>query len=181
MTTSSKSTWSPALVPAQFKSIAIFLCIINLLFATSCISVNLSGAKAKKAENIKVQAPNPPFEKAKSDTVDELWRNPTNGNTISYLSDCGDSSDPSLLAIEKGALAGLYPYTTVSSEDLWFDGRGARRSKVRGTVDGVPSMVDLLVYKRNNCIYILTYVGLEKHFSSDQAKFDQFMERFHAP
>jgi len=148
---------------------------------TGCISVSLSGDKHEKANGVKLQAPAAPFEKAKGDNVDEIWRNPKNGNAISYLSDCSDQSDPSLLSIEQGVLSGLNPYSYESQTELTFDGRGARKSRVKGTVDGVASVVDLLVFKRNNCIYILSYVGLQQKHSEDQQRFDTFMERFHAP
>ncbi len=78
-------------------------------------------------------------------------------------------------------MSGLYPYSYQSQKDLVFQGRAARRVQVKGVVDGVPSIVDLLIFKRNNCIYILNYVGLEQYHGADEKQFEGFLERFQAP
>jgi hypothetical protein len=163
------------MMAATLKTAILALCM------TGCISVNLSNNKLQKAAGIKFQSPEAPFEKASGENVDQIWRNPKNGNAISFLSDCSDSSDPSLVAIEQGVLSGLYPYSYESQTQMTFDGRAARKSRIKGTVDGVASIVDLMVYKKNNCIYILSYVGLQQKHAEDQKRFDTFVERFHAP
>lgn len=156
------------------------LCIMMLSMG-GCVSVQLGGSKSIRAKGITYTKPDSRFEKASADNVDEIWRNPRNGNAISYLSECGDSSDPSLISVEQGVLSGLYPYTYESQKDIMFENRAARRVSVKGVVDGVPSLVDLLIFKRNNCLYILSYVGLEQHHQEDLKVFDRFTQGFHAP
>lgn len=157
------------------------LCCILILMLGGCVSIDLGPKHPEHAAGVKFTPPPPPFIKAEGTNVDSIWRNPKNGNAISFLSDCGDTSDPSLKSIEQGVLSGLYPYTYTTQRDIYYEGRAGRRIQVQGTVDGVPSLVDLLIFKRNNCIYILTYVGLEQHHPSDQIRYEEFIERFHAP
>ena len=146
-----------------------------------CVSVHIAPPKAERSTGVKFEAPASPFTKAAADNVDGIWRNTKNGNAISYLSDCSDTSDPPLTSIEQGVLTGLNPYTYVAQKETKFEGRAARRSTVKGQVDGIPSIVDLLIFKRNNCIYILSYAGLEQHHETNKKSFDEFISRFKTP
>lgn len=154
---------------------------ILIFVVTGCVSVALGPGKPSRSTGIRYNAPAKPFVKASADNVDEIWRNPSNGNAISFLSECNDPSDPTLHSIEQGVLSGLYPYSYTSQADTTFDGRAARQVQVKGIVDGVPSLVDLLIFKRNNCLYILSYVGLEKDHHRDRKAFEDFTSGFHAP
>ena len=42
----------------------------------------------------------------------------------------------------------------------------------------MPTQIDLLVFKRNMCIYILTYVGVKKSFSDNRPAFQIFLDGF---
>jgi hypothetical protein len=154
---------------------------ILLFTCTSCVSVALGPGAPQRASGVRFSAPAKPFEKASAEHVDGTWRDSANGNAISYLSECNDPSDPTLHAIEQGVLSGLYPYSYVTQADTTYEGRAARRVQVKGIVDGVPSLVDLLIFKRNNCLYILSYVGLEQHHQRNQKAFEDFISGFHAP
>jgi hypothetical protein len=59
--------------------------------------------------------------------------------------------------------------------------REGRRVHAAGKVDGVPTEIDLLAFKRNHCIYILSYVGVKKAFTEDRSAFTKFIEGFRAP
>jgi hypothetical protein len=152
-----------------------------MVVSTGCVSVSLGPPHPTHSSGVRFTAPPKPFEKSSAENVDEIWRDPKNGNAISYLSECNDPADPTLHAIEQGVLSGLYPYTYISQEDTTYEGRAARRALVKGVVDGVPSLVDLLIFKRNNCLYILSYVGLEQHHHQQQKAFEDFIAGFHAP
>lgn len=157
------------------------LIVIMFTVLSGCVSVELGSNKTQKAVGVKLSAPTAPFQKSTGDNVDAIWRNAGNANAISFISDCGDTSDPSLQSIEQGVLSGLYPYSYQSQKDLQFEGRAARRIQVEGQVDGVKSTVELLIFKRNSCIYILSYVGLAQHHSENQQQFEDFIQGFHAP
>ena len=159
-----------------------FLTVLGLLFSSACITVRLGkDADGKHAEGVHYVEPASPFQKDPRDEVDAAWKNPKNGNVISFLSDCSDKSDPPLDQVVQGTLSGLNNLHMDSQESPTVQGRAARRALASGTVDGVPSMIDLLVFKRNMCIYILSYVGVKKSFPENRAQFEQFLSGFVAP
>lgn len=164
----------------KFSAALIYIWVLGNMLG--CISVNLGGKdESKRAAGVQVTEPTSPFEVDKRMDVDGSWKNHKNGNSISYISDCQDPSDPPLEGIIDGALAGLNELKLESNESPTIQGREARRVMASGKVDGVPSKIDLLVFKRNHCIYILSYVGVQKAFSENFAQFDKFISGFRAP
>ena len=162
--------------------IEIPLSFAVLCFLAGCVSVNLGGGSAgKRADGVHVVDPKAPFSKETRADLDGAWINGKNGNTISYLTDCQDNSDPSLDTIVQGAMMGLSDLKIDSSLSPMFQEREARRVVAVGKVDGVPSKIDLMAFKRNHCIYILSYVGVQKAFEQDHPQFDQFIHGFRAP
>ena len=146
------------------------------------MTVNLGkGGDSKRAEGVNYREPGAPFQRDAQPDVDSAWKNPVNGNVISFLSDCKDPSDPPLDHIVQGALTGLSELHYDSSESPMVQGRESRRVSATGKVDGVPTQIDLLVFKRNSCIYILTYVGVKRAFNDNRAEFNAFVQGFKAP
>lgn len=156
--------------------------LFTAAFFTGCVTVNLGdGSKGQKAKGVEYMEPAAPFVKEARDTVDAAWKNAKNGNVISYLSDCKDPSDPPLDHIVQGVLAGLNDVKVESTESPMIQGREARHVVAFGKVDGVPTGTELVVFKRNFCIYILSYVGVQKFFPENRAAFTQFTSGFRAP
>lgn len=161
---------------AKLKIILLFPLLVS-----ACVTVNLSGGKTEKAEGVVVTPPAKPFEAQSRDDVDAAWKNSKNGNVISYLSDCKDPSDPPLDQIVAGVLSGIANLKIESSSSPNIQGREARRVSVKGNVDGVSTYVELLVFKRNSCIYILNYAGVAGSAAENQKDFNRFIEGFRAP
>lgn len=156
--------------------------IFITLFLSSCVSVKLGTSdETKRATNVVYREPKAPFVKDDRTEVDASWRHPRNGNSISFLSDCKDPSDPPLDNIVQGVVVGLGDLNFESKETVTVQGREGRRVLASGKVDGVPSLIDLLVFKRNQCIYILTNVGVKSAFAENRADFAKFVEGFRAP
>jgi hypothetical protein len=159
-----------------------FATLIILGFSLSgCVSVKLAQQEAKRATGVKFSAPAKPFSPDGTKEVDAAWQNPKNGNLISYLTDCQDDNDPTLDTILQGALGGITELKFDKKESPAIQGREARRVVVSGKVDGVPTGIDMIAFKRDSCIYILSYVGVQKTFNEDHAAFDRFVEGFRAP
>lgn len=154
-----------------------------LLTATACVSVKLSGTDntAKRAVGVTHNEPGKPFTFAENPDVDASWKNAKNGNMISYVSDCKDPSDPPLDNIVAGVVAGITDLKYESREEVTMQGREGRRVLATGKVDGVQSAIDLLVFKRNYCIYILTYAGVKNSFPANREDFNKFIQGFRAP
>lgn len=159
-----------------FLTISIFSC-------SACVSVKLSTANSgtKRAEGVQYVEPAKPFAKNENPDVDASWQNSKNGNMISFLSDCKDPSDPPLDNIVAGVVAGVSELKIESREVIEIQGREGRRVLATGNVDGVPSAIDLLVFKRNFCIYILTYAGVKNSFPANRDEFTKFVQGFKSP
>lgn len=164
----------------RLTSLSIFILMSGLL--GGCVTVKMANdGSGKRAEGVAYSEPKRPFEREDRTDVDAAWKNRANGNLISFISDCADPGDPSLEQIVGGVLGGLADLKIHSEESVTVQARAGRRVHAAGKVDGVPSEIDLLVFKRNQCIYILTYVGVQKAFPDDRAAFGQFLAGFRAP
>lgn len=158
---------------------------VSILFfsTTACVSVKLSTAEGstKRAVGVQYAAPASPFAKNENPDVDASWQNAKNGNVISFLSDCKDPSDPPLDNIVAGVVAGVSDLKFDSRDEVDVQGREGRRVVATGRVDGVPSAIEMLVFKRNYCIYILTYAGVKSTFAANRSEFAKFTQGFRAP
>ncbi len=161
------------------RFISAFFLAISI---TACVSVNIGDSgQSQKSTTVQFKAPAAPFVVFKTDFVDSAFKNPRNGNSISFLSECNSAADPSLDTIHKGLISSIDRAESISKKIYQYNNREALRSTVSGYVDGVQSKFDLLVFKKNNCTYILSYVATEKNFSENLSVFETFTENFVVP
>lgn len=157
------------------------LSLIPAFALASCVTVNLGGGKTTTAQGVSYSQPEKPFEEIKLKDADHAWQNKDNGNTISYLSTCNDPADPSLKAARGDFLASLNSLKIISESESEFNGREALATVAEGRVDGVLTKLELLLFKKNNCLYTLSYVALAKTFAENQEAYAKFSESFRAP
>ncbi|MCM2280748.1 MAG: DUF3103 domain-containing protein, partial [Bdellovibrionaceae bacterium] len=131
--------------------IRTYLLILAYGFSVGCVSVNLGQAKTEKSESVRFQVPPAPFSRFEPAGADQAWKNPNNGNLISYLSVCNDPADPGLEAMQAEMLAAFEDAQVVRSAERSFNGRRALNTEAEGLVDGVKTRLELLVFKKNNC------------------------------
>ncbi|MEZ0392575.1 MAG: hypothetical protein ACAH59_10180 [Pseudobdellovibrionaceae bacterium] len=158
-----------------------FLLLSNLLLLIGCVNVDLKTESPTKSESYTFAEPAKPFQEMKDKQTDQAWLNPDTGNTIAVLSECSESRDPSLIALEGETIQALNSYQITESKELQFEARAARRSLAEGTVDGIPVKMDVLTFKKNSCAYTLTYVGRAKGFERDRSTFENFLRGFRVP
>lgn len=163
------------------RTTAIFLFLILIVSGAGCVTVKLGTESGKRADGVKVSEPSSPFVSDDRKEVDAAWKNSKNGNVISYISDCQDPSDPPLEQITSGVVGALSDLKVLDEQQVSMQEREGRRVHAVGKVDGVPTEIDLLAFKRNHCIYILSYVGVKKAFTEDRSAFTKFIEGFRAP
>lgn len=148
---------------------------------SSCVTVNLGGGKTTTAQGVAYDEPKKPFEEIKLKDADRAWQNDDNGSTISYLSTCNDPSDPSLQAARSDFLASLTGLKVISENESEFNGRDALSTVAEGSVDGVKTRVEMLLFKKNNCLYTLSFVALAKTFNDNHSAYSEFSQSFKAP
>ena len=158
----------------------IFLCGLALSL-TSCVAVNIGPGKPSKADGLKYNAPREPFTEIKNTSVDHAWKNHKTGNTIAFLSECKASDEVPLKNLESESLAGLDNKQVLSSEEFQYNEREAIRSSAQGSVDGVPVRMKLVIFKKNDCTFTLSFVGRASQFNWDDSEFSKFTDSFKVP
>lgn len=152
-----------------------------ILLLSGCVSVELPNSKTTSAKDVQWSAPGGQFKEIKATNADKTWLSSRTGNTISFLSECGNAADPSLQTLESESLSALGKINTISSKIYDFNGRAARNSVSTGEVDGVPVQLELLVFKKNGCNYTLSYGGVMKQYDAEHKNFEDFKQNFKAP
>ncbi len=152
-----------------------------VLFLGACVSVNIPTSSSVKATGASYTEPGTPFKSIKPQQLDKVWLSEKTGNTISYLSECENPMDPGLRQIEGESLSALGKLKIESSVNATFNNRESLLTTASGEVDGIPAKVKLVIFKRNNCSYTLTYAGIAKNFTSETSIFDKFVESFKVP
>lgn len=151
-----------------------------MLTMGACVSVKIPSGTGTPAKDLKYADPAAPFKEIKVASGDKAWLSGKTGNTISFLSDCNGSADPTLQQIEGDSLVVLDKLKILSTQNFEFNGRDALRTEAQGEVDGVPVKTLLVVFKKNGCNFTLSYGGVAKTFDSEKSYFDKFLESFKA-
>lgn len=158
----------------------LLLMSAGALAIIACISVKIPTGKGTTAKDVVYQAPSKPYEDIKNAAADKAWISGATGNTISYLSECNGSADPSLQQLENEMLTVLNKLKIVETKELEFNGRDARSTIAEGELDGVPVKTELLIFKKNGCNFTLSYGGVLKNFNQERKHFQQFTQNFNA-
>lgn len=164
-----------------FKFSALLFSLSLFALNTACVSVNLANNDVKRADDIKFKAPNGSFQEFKSELVDKGWRHKSNGNAISFVSDCQNQYDPTLKNIEAGVINSITSKKKVSSDLKTFNSRESLHSVYDGKVDGIPTTVELVTFKKNGCIYVISYVAVKSNYAENKPQFQSFLDGFRAP
>ena len=151
------------------------------LFVSGCVSVGMNQTPTRHATGLQFEAPLSPYEKTSAKDVDGAWRNSKTGSFITFLSECSEASDPTLESVRNEVIRGVTDVQIHRSETTTYQAREALRTVVVGRVDGVSSTVDLLIFKRNGCTYVLNLVALPQSYAPDLPPFDRFIREFKAP
>jgi hypothetical protein len=147
----------------------------------ACVSVNIPTSAGSPAKDVKYVEPAEPFNDFKVKTADKAWISRKTGNTISFISDCHASVDPTLQQMENESLMVMDKLKVLTTQQIEFNGREAISTVAEGEVDGVPVKTQLVVLKKNNCNFTLSYGGLKNRFDTESKIFQTFPENFKAP
>jgi hypothetical protein len=110
---------------------------------------------------------------------DVAWVDRSTDVVVHVDHSCAADQDVPLPSLVQHLLIGFTERETVSEETIPFDGREARHVVVRARLDGVPSMLELYVMKKDGCVYDLGMVGGSARFPEAQPSFAGFVRGFH--
>jgi hypothetical protein len=100
------------------------------------------------------------------------------GGTILAHATCANRADVSLDVLTNHLLFGIEDRREVSRAVLALDGRAALRTRLDGTLDGVPVALDLVVLKKDGCTYDLGLAASPAVLPQRQADFERFFRAF---
>lgn len=148
---------------------------------TGCVSIKIGLPKPQRSKDMKFNRPPSIFKKAQSPDLDYSWRDDKNGNSISVLSECNDTPSASLQQIQEGVIDEITNSNPVEIDHITYNGSDAIHSIIDGTVDGVSTRFELVIFKKQHCTYILTYAGVANVFGDNQRDFETFVKGFQVP
>jgi hypothetical protein len=154
---------------------------LTFLVCVSCISVNVGFKPPASSKGVVFRSPASPFQPLSQTRADGAWKNKANGNSISFHSACQDPADPPLEAALKEMLGEIEDLKTIRNRTVSFNAREAIDSEVEGKLDGIPTRIRSLVFKKNDCLYTITHIGLPAFFEQDRERFEEFLGSFQAP
>jgi hypothetical protein len=160
---------------------ALAAAVAALMSVVSCVSVNIGPKPGERSKGVEYNAPEKPYDKLKDTRADSAWQNTVNGNSISYFSTCNDPADPPLETVARDLFSELRDMIVIRENSKPFNSREALDMEVEGKVDGVPTRVRAVIFKKNGCTYTLSHIGVPRAFESDRPKFQTFIESFKAP
>src|SRR5690606_3292323 len=111
---------------------------------------------------------------------DLAWGGP-DGVVIAVNAECEDHGDPSLAVLTNHLLIGFEDRVIRERESLQISGRGALRTRVAATLDGVPVEMELTVLKKDGCVYDLVYLAPPHRFEEHVSTYRRVVASFDAP
>jgi hypothetical protein len=158
--------------------IPLFSLVTALALCSGCISVNLSKESLQRAESVIYEVPDHPFKEIHSVGADKTWRNPTNGNTITFVSECGDVGRLNLKDVARTALK-AQNLDVVSQREIEINKNRAIES--HGKHKSSSAAVELVTIRLKECLFNFAYLGTVAHLNADRKKFDAFVKGFQKP
>lgn len=161
--------------------LSVFLHLSVVLVLAGCAGGGTFRAGTFRSSDVAyhVDPPGAPWQRAKFSGNDVAWTDPQ-GHVIAVNSECRDTGDPSLKVLTDHLLLGFEDRTILQREEFPLDGRGAMRTHVATSLDGVPVELELTVLKKDGCVYDLIYTSPEGRFSEKLEDYRSVVGSFHA-
>ncbi|MCY1040628.1 hypothetical protein OV208_04775 [Corallococcus sp. bb12-1] len=100
------------------------------------------------------------------------------GRVIATNATCRDHDDPSLSVLTKHLLMGFTERQDLGQRTFTLDGREALRSRYVAKLDGVPVSLELVVLKKDNCVFDFSYVSPVGQADARMADFESLVSGF---
>ncbi len=127
----------------------------------------------------RVAPPGGPWERVSISGNDLAWEGAA-GEVIAVNALCSEHGDPSLQVLTNHLLMGFEDRTVRERETLQLAGRAALRTRVGASLDGVKRELELLVLKKDGCVYDLSYLAPPSTFDARLPDFHAVVESFEA-
>ncbi len=102
------------------------------------------------------------------------------GRALSINAMCEGHDDPPLPVLTRHLLMGFTEREEHAQRLIRMDGREALRSRYTAKLDGVPVELELVVLKKDGCVFDFTYVAPPGQAEARMADFEGLLAGFHA-
>ncbi|AFE07744.1 hypothetical protein COCOR_07794 [Corallococcus coralloides DSM 2259] len=102
------------------------------------------------------------------------------GRIIATNATCRDHDDPSLQVLTKHLLMGFTERQDLGQRTFTLDDREALRSRYVAKLDGVPVSLELVVVKKDNCVFDFSYIAPVGAADARMADFESLFQGFRA-
>lgn len=142
------------------RTATILSLVLFLGWATGCASSGTfrDGTFQREGVRYHLDPPGPGWERVRVSGNDLAWTD-NSGGVIAVNSECEDHGDPTLKVLTDHLLIGFEERQVLERKPMKVSGRAALLSSLRAELDGVPVRLELLVLKKDGCVYDLTYLG----------------------
>lgn len=158
------------------NAILLFICALS----SACVSLSLE-TETEVSKDLYFAEPGGNFKQRSAENLDGYFVEQNSGNSISIKSACYDPADPSLSTLENSAFGGMTVIKEIKRENTKFSKRAALRSKKLVKIDGVAVLVEMMIFKKNNCNYLISHVGVEENFKQTSLQYNAFLKTVRAP
>ena len=100
------------------------------------------------------------------------------GGTMAANVTCDSGEDVPLDVFTNHLLFGIEQRQERARTPITVDGRGALRTRIDGRLDGVPVALELVVLKKDGCVYDLFLIAPPGALTAHQPAFDRFLAGF---
>lgn len=100
------------------------------------------------------------------------------GGTIAAGAKCPTGDDVPLAVLTRHLLFGIETQQELGSDPFTLDGRQALRTRLLGELDGVPVALELVVLKKDDCVYDLQLITAPDALAARQRDFAAFVQGF---
>jgi hypothetical protein len=155
------------------------LAIATLVFATACRSGGFqAGVYSKPGVRYAVTPPASGWRSVPVDESDLAWVSTTSEHSLAVDSTCDPGQDAPLEILTNHLLMGFTDRERVSEALEQIDGREALRSRYRAKLDGVPLELELVVLKKDGCVYDFFYQSPPGLSDDKHADFERLVHGF---
>ena len=149
-----------------------------VIFLSGCAGASFDGQVYRDhGVSFRVGTLGPGWERFRIADAALAFRHGSSGTIVANAT-CKDIEDVPLDVLTNQAVFGVSDKHELSRTDVTLDGRLARRTQITGTMDGVPVALDLVVMKKNNCVFDFQLVSSPSDFAARQTDFVRLLNGF---
>lgn len=134
-----------------------------------------------KEATFRVGNPGPDWRPHGEKNSQVAWRHRDDPSVIQVRSQCQEHGDSNLEQFTDHLRIDFRSWDVVEQRFVTLENREALRSTVDANLDGAPVKMELIVLKKNGCLFDLSYIAIPSAYTSGLASFERVVDGFAFP